>query len=140
MSRRRSTSAFSPPSPASTTRPRTTRPARCWAGSRPIPAGSRTSRTATTSAEALARDERSLDHVAQDLDHLLGLARDGERGAVDLLERVVVLARVQRHERLAQSGGVAGVEGRVPLAGLLAQTHAHPLGVVDQRAGAGPGA
>jgi nucleoside-diphosphate-sugar epimerase len=49
--RLRSTSASSPRSRASTTRPPTTRPANCSDGSQPTPAGLRTSRTATTSAE-----------------------------------------------------------------------------------------
>src|SRR4051812_43981202 len=51
MRRRPSTSASSPPLPGLTTRPQTTRPARCWAGSRPIPAGCRTSKPATTSTD-----------------------------------------------------------------------------------------
>jgi hypothetical protein len=77
-----------------------------------------------------------VQHVAQDVDDLLGLACDRERRPVDLLERVVVALGMQDDERLAQRRRVAGVERRVPLAVLLAETHDDDIGALEQRAGA----
>src|SRR4051812_1542017 len=75
-----------------------------------------------------------VEHVAQDAHDLLGLAGDGQRGAVDLLERVVVLGWVQGDQRLAERAGEARVEGGVPLAVLLAEAHDDSVGLADQRA------
>ena len=62
----------------------------------------------------------------------LGLTGDRERGAVDLLERVVVLLGVQRHERLVQRRRHAGVERRVPLPVLLTEADDHHVGLLEQ--------
>src|SRR5437868_15535035 len=86
---------------------------------------------------------RTREGVAQDLDDLLGLAGDRQGGAVDLLEGVIVLGRMQRDQRLAERRGVSGVERGVPLAVLLAEAHDDDIGALDQRAradGVDPGA
>src|SRR3954451_12252537 len=86
---------------------------------------------------------RVSDDVSEDVDDVLGLAGDGQRGTVDLLEGVIVVGRMQRDQRLAQRGGVARVERGVPLPVLLAEAHHHHIGLLDQRAcpdGVDPGA
>ena len=77
------------------------------------------------------------DRVAEDRDDLLGLAGDGERGAVDLLERVVVLGRVQGDQRRPERRRLAGVEGRVPLLVLVAEPDDDHVGLAQQRARCG---
>jgi class 3 adenylate cyclase len=64
----------------------------------------------------------------------LGFASDGQRGTVDLLERVIVLGRMQGDQRLAEGRGVAGIGRGVPLPVLLAEAHHHDVGLLDQRA------
>src|SRR5690242_340198 len=61
------------------------------------------------------------DHVAEDVDYLLGRAGGGLGGAVDLLQGVVEVDVVEGDDRLAEGGGEAGVEGRVPLAVFVAE-------------------
>ena len=77
------------------------------------------------------------EHVPEDVDHLLGLARHGQRGAVDLLEGVVVLGRVQRDQRLAERRGVAGVERGVPLPVLLSEPHHDDVGLARSASASG---
>ena len=77
-----------------------------------------------------------LDHVAEDVDHLLGAARGRLGGAVDLLQGVVELGVVEGDDRLAEGGRVAGVEGGVPLAVFVAEADDDDVGVADQRLGA----
>jgi len=57
-------------------------------------------------------------------------------GAVDLLEGMIELAVVKGDDRLAEGGGLAGVEGRVPLAVFVAEADDDDVGVADQRRGA----
>jgi hypothetical protein len=76
---------------------------------------------------------RTREHVPQDVDHLLGLACDGLRRAIDLLEGVIVLGRVQGDQRLAQRRGVSGVERGVPLPVLVPEAHDDDVGPLDQR-------
>ncbi len=74
--------------------------------------------------------------IPEDVDHLLGLARGGLGGAVDLLQRVVQLGVVEGEDRLAERGGEAGVERGVPLAVLVAEADDDEVGGADQRLGA----
>lgn len=65
------------------------------------------------------------NHVAENVYDLLGGAGGGLGGAVDLLEGVVELAVVEGDDRLAEGGGKAGVESRVPLALFVAEADDH---------------
>src|SRR6187397_811342 len=56
----------------------------------------------------------ALDHVAQHVHDLLGRARGGEGGPVNLLQRMVELAVVKGDDRLPEGCGEAGVEGGIP--------------------------
>ena len=62
----------------------------------------------------------------------MAAARHRERGAVDLLERVVVLGRVQGDDRLAERRGVARVERGVPLPVLVAEAHDDHVGTAQE--------
>src|SRR5436190_20180920 len=76
------------------------------------------------------------DGVAQDLHDLIGGLRGRHRGAVDLLQGVGELIFVERDDRLAQRGRVAGLERRVPLLVLVPEPHHHHVGLAKERLGA----
>src|SRR5436190_17157102 len=75
----------------------------------------------------------ALEHVPEDVHHLLRRLRGRHRSPIDLFERVVVLVRVQADDRLAERRGEAGVEGRVPLLVLLPEAHDDDVRLPDQR-------
>src|SRR6476659_2383909 len=85
---------------------------------------------------ALTVRQLAADHVAEDGDDLLGGAGGGLGGAVDLLQGVVELPIVEGDDRLDEGGGVAGVEGVVPLAVVVAEADDDDVGVADQGLGA----
>ena len=84
----------------------------------------------------LSANAGASDRVSEDLDHLLGRLGDGHRCPVDLLERVGEVGVVQGDQRLAERGGVAGLERRVPLAVLVAEADDDDIGAAEQGLGA----
>src|SRR5688572_3321365 len=87
----------------------------------------------TGSPTPLSPLARSRYRVAQDLDHLLGALGRRHRGPVDLLERVREVVVVQGDEGLTERRRVPGLEGRVPLAVLVAEADDDHVGAAQQR-------
>jgi hypothetical protein len=73
------------------------------------------------------------DHVAEHVDDLLGGASGRLGGTVDLLQGMVEVGIVEGDDRLAEGGGVAGVECRVPLTVFVAEADDDDVGGADQR-------
>ena len=78
--------------------------------------------------------ELALDDIGKDGDHLLRAFGDGERGGVDLLQRVAVFGLVENDDRLALRCGIAGIEGGVPLLVFFAEADDDDVGLLDQGA------
>jgi len=76
-----------------------------------------------------------VEDIAQRLGDLVGGLAGGEGGGVDLFEGVAEVGRMEGDQRRAVGGGLAGVEGGVPLPVLVAEADDDDVGAGEGRAG-----